>query len=93
MTMQGVVEVECEACYATGLYSGFMEAEGEAVICHGCNGTGCATLTYTKFTKRRPKRGIKWVRESRGTFIGTGVGPVGGRITYADFKKGKRPRR
>ena len=86
-----IVKAECEACGATGLYCGFMEAKGEAVVCVRCDGTGCAKLSYTPFIKRHAKRGITTVRQSRGTFIATGVGPTGDGISYAEFAKGKMP--
>jgi hypothetical protein len=85
------VKAECGCCRATGLYQGFAEAEGTAVICLNCDGTGCETLTYTEFTKRKSKCGVKTVHRSGGTFIATGVGPVGSAITYAEFKAGKMP--
>lgn len=85
------IEIECKLCGATGVYRGFVEAPGEAVVCLGCNGTGCAELTYTPFVRRQSKRGIKTVRRSSGRFIGTGVGAVGDTITYKEFKEGKMP--
>lgn len=85
------VNAECDACGATGLYSGFCEAKGEAVVCIQCKGTGRMKLTYKPFTKRYGKRGIATVRRSRGGFIATGVGAVGPEISYADFQKGKMP--
>lgn len=85
------VKTECESCRGTGLYSGMCEGEGVAVICLGCNGTGCAEVAYKPFVKRRGRRDIKTVRLSRGSFIATGVGPMGSSITYQEFLKGKRP--
>jgi len=55
------IKAECSACGATGLYKGFAEPEGTAVVCHNCNGTGCQTMKYTPFTGRKRKRGIKRV--------------------------------
>jgi len=85
------VDAECDACRGTGLYKGFAEPRDTAVVCHGCNGTGCIKLTYTPFTKRHPKKGIAWVMKSRGSFVATGVGPTGKRVTYEDFEAGKLP--
>jgi hypothetical protein len=90
--MKQSVKAECNSCKGTGLYHGFCEANGEAVVCLGCDGTGCATITYTPFTKRHGKRGIKVVRRSRGTFIATGVGGHGESVTYAEFQEGKMPK-
>lgn len=86
------VKTECEACDGTGLYCGFAEADGEAVICLHCDGTGCYKLRYKPFERRKGRRGIKSIFRSRGGFLATGVGKVGGSITYAEFKKGKMPK-
>jgi len=86
-----VVDAECNACGATGVYHGFCEAKGEAVVCLRCGGTGCAKVYYVPFTARRNRRGIKTVRRLRGGFLATGVGPTGGEVTYAQFKKGQMP--
>ena len=86
------VKAECSSCRGTGLYQGFCEAKGTAVVCLGCDGTGCATVSYTPFTKRHGKRGIKTVYRSFGTFIATGVGKVGESVTYAEFQQGKMPK-
>jgi hypothetical protein len=88
----GLVKIECRACRATGLYSGFAEPKGTAVVCLRCGGSGSENLEYKPFTKRRLKRGIKTVSLSRGSFIVTGVGAHGSSITYAEFQKGKVPR-
>lgn len=85
------VKAECKSCGGTGLYSGFAEPKGTAVICLECGGTGCMKITYTPFTKRRGDTGIHTVRRSCGSFIGAGVGPVGGSITYKEFQQGKMP--
>ena len=85
------IRVDCESCGATGLYRGFAEPEGTAVVCLTCNGEGFRDVTYKTFTGRKERRGIKTVRKSRGTFIALGVGAHGSSITYAEFKQGKRP--
>jgi hypothetical protein len=86
------IKIECRSCRATGLYSGFAEPKGTAVVCLACRGSGAETLDYTPFTKRKAKSGIKTVSLSRGSLIVTGVGAVGGSITYAEFQKGKVPK-
>lgn len=85
------IEIECQACNGTGLYVGFAEPLGTAVICYGCDGTGKVTFTYRPFIKRKGKRGVETVARSAGTLIATGVGPVGKTITYAEFKQGLMP--
>lgn len=85
------VKIECQSCGGTGLYHGFAEPEGVAVVCSGCNGTGCSELRYTPFERRKGKRGIHTVRRSRGALLALGVGPTGGSITYKQFQAGKYP--
>lgn len=91
MSKKIVIEVECSDCGGTGIYCGFAEPKGVGVICLGCNGTGKSKLTYTPFTGRKTRKGVKTVRRSRGNFIATGVGPTGKSITYDEFLKGKMP--
>lgn len=88
------ITTQCSrGCDGTGLYSGFAirEPDWVAVVCSGCQGTGAEKFTYTEFTGRKGRRGIKTVRRSAGSLLVTGVGPVGGSVTYAEFKKGKMP--
>ena len=40
-------ECQCSACKGTGLYVGFAEKDGAAVVCHTCKGTGRLTPTVT----------------------------------------------
>ena len=85
--MKSIIKVECSSCGATGLYSGFMEAKGTAVVCDRCDGSGCETIWYTLFTKRRPRRGIAKVYQSRKSFFGVPGKP----ISYTAFARGKMP--
>jgi hypothetical protein len=85
------VKTECSSCRGTGVYHGFAEPPGIGVMCVNCNGTGCCVLEYTPFTAMKRRNDIKQVACSRGTFIGTGVGPVGDPISYDEFFNGKRP--
>lgn len=86
------IEVRCPDCGGTGVYHGFAEPEGVGVVCLGCGGSGAKKLTYTPFTGRERRNGIKVVRRSRGTFIATGVGPNGSSVTYEEFLNGKMPK-
>lgn len=81
------VKQECESCGGSGLYSGFMEKPGEAVICLSCGGKGWYEHRYREFTGRKKKRGIKSIKISAGRFIATGVGGVGKTMTYKEFEK------
>jgi hypothetical protein len=77
---------ECVSCNGTGLYCGFAEAKGTAVICLGCKGQGWQESTFRKFDGRKRKNGVKAISKSRGSFIATGVGAVGDSMTYAEFE-------
>jgi hypothetical protein len=80
------ITVECPSCRGTGLYEGFAERKGEPVVCLNCDGSGAVKLSYTPFTGRKQKRGVKVVRFSRGGFLLTGVGGVdGSEMTYKEF--------
>lgn len=85
------IKTECQACNGTGLYCGFAEPKGTAVVCVQCGGTGCDEIRFTPFTCRKGRKGIQKVMQSRGSFIGTGIGPTGGSITYQEFQQGKMP--
>lgn len=63
------IKAECDACNGTGLYCGFAEPKGTAVICRGCNGTGCRTIRYKEFTHRKRKRGVKRVMGDGGLWF------------------------
>jgi hypothetical protein len=89
--MKESIKTECGSCGGTGIYCGFAEPEGTGVICFNCDGSGCRIIEYVPFTSRKERRNVSKVMRSRGTFIGTGVGPVGDYITYEDFLKGKKP--
>lgn len=85
------VDTECSSCSGTGIYRGFAEPPGVGVVCLNCDGTGCRAIEYKLFTSRKTRNDIKTVRRSQGTFIGTGVGPGGGAVSYQDFVNGKMP--
>lgn len=78
---------ECEACSGTGLYSGMCEVKGTAVVCLRCGGAGGVREGIALFVRRKRLRGIKTIRLSRGSFIGTGVGGQGPSMTYPEFQK------
>ncbi|MEK0337405.1 MAG: hypothetical protein QQN41_08230 [Nitrosopumilus sp.] len=85
------IKVECSVCNSTGLYIGFAEPKGTAVVCVQCGGDGCEEIVFTPFIRRKGRRGIHTVSRSCGSFLGTGVGAVGISITYHEFKQGKMP--
>jgi len=79
------VTAECGACDGTGLYQGFAEKPGEAVICLECNGKAKIVISYQPFEGRKKRRGIRVIRKSAGTFLATGVGGKGKSMTYEEF--------
>jgi hypothetical protein len=81
------IKTECSDCGGTGLYSGFCEGEGHAVVCLACGGSGCRKIHYKPYTGRKRKRGIVSIRWSQGRFIMTGVGGEGDSMTYREFQK------
>ena len=85
------IKAECKACGATGLYVGFAEPKGTAVVCLECDGTGCADITFTPFTRRKRKNRITTIHRSRGSFIATGIGPGARSVTYQEFEGGRMP--
>lgn len=85
------IDIECPSCGGTGLYAGFAEPKGTAVVCLTCSGTGKTQYSYTPFTHRKEKKGIHTVQRSRGSLIALGIGPTGGSVSYNDFQRGKMP--
>ena len=86
--MQKILSV-CGSCRGTGLYEGFCEKEGYPVVCLNCRGTGCQEISYEPFVERKKKNGVKGVSLSKGSFIWSGIGPVGEVVSYQDFLDGK----
>jgi hypothetical protein len=89
-------DVKCKACGGTGLYVGFAEKDGSAVICHDCKGTGKFHFRYEyeEFTKRATRNNVKWILQNNpGIGIGEGNGfkfsDFGG-MSYKDWKSGKK---
>lgn len=86
-----LLKMVCESCRGTGLYQGFAEPKDTAVVCWTCDGTGCQTVEYSPFVERKqPKnKQIKYVKQSRGTSLLFGVGPMGPKVTLEEFYAGK----
>jgi len=65
--MKKVIELdhECRDCKGTGLYQGFAEKQGFAVVCNQCKGTGKYHFKYEyeEFTGRKECKDIKRVLE------------------------------
>lgn len=84
------VKAVCGPCRGTGLYRGFAEPKGVAVVCLECEGSGCKTVEYEPFVRRADRADVSEVRRSAGRLI-LNCGPSGGRVTYAEFQAGKMP--
>lgn len=68
---QKSVKHECNSCGGTGLYVGFAERDGAAVVCSSCNGKGWEEFFYTEFTERKLKEGVTRVFQTNvGVLIG-----------------------
>lgn len=83
------IEVQCPSCEGTGLYKGFAEGEGCAVVCSVCKGTGKSSYFYHPFTGRKGRKGIKRVFRSSCGYGSTAKGEGG--CTYEEWKAGQRP--
>lgn len=86
-------QTECSACDGTGLYCGFAEPPGVAVVCIYCGGSGATPCGGSApFTGRKRRDDVRTVKLSRGSFLATGIGPYGRGITYEEFMAGKMPK-
>lgn len=65
------LDIVCQSCNGTGLYSGMCERDGCAVICYNCNGTGKFkyVFSYEEFKEQKMKRGIKRVFQRTCGFV------------------------
>ena len=61
MAKKITVKVECTDCSGTGLYVGWTCHDGAAQICSKCKGSGAIEISYTPFTTRKKREGIKRV--------------------------------
>lgn len=77
------VDAQCRACKGTGLYVGFAEGDGAAVVCHTCKGTGLEKISvkYTPFSGRQVREGVRRVIA---TNPGIGVGE-NDKLRLSDF--------
>jgi len=89
-------DVQCKACGGTGLYMGFAEKDGAAVVCHDCDGTGKYHFKYEyeEFVTRQNPKNVKWVLQTNpGIGVGEGNGfkfsDFGG-MSYKDWASGKK---
>lgn len=64
-------DIQCSACFGTGVYVGMAERDGAAVICSRCDGSGHMKWTSTlyKFTGRKIKSGVERVYANGGGYM------------------------
>ena len=98
------LEIECEACDGTGLYSGMGESKGLAVVCRKCKGSGkyMYKFEYNDFTGLKERGDIERVYLPTGYKLGLGIINFDGvgeidmnkkGVSYSEFLEGKRPNR
>lgn len=86
-----LLDIECRKCKGTGLYSGFAEKQGIAVVCHICDGTGCEIIDVEKFTERKLRKDIKRVYLRNWGFVLDFGFRDDLSISYKDFLNGVMP--
>jgi hypothetical protein len=71
------LDIVCQSCNGTGIYSGFAESKGVGVICYKCNGTGKYhyVFEYKEFKKLKKRSDIKRVYK-HGTAFKLGLGKI-----------------
>ncbi len=86
---------QCKPCGATGVYVGFAEKDGAAVVCRTCNGSGNhhVKIEYDDFDGKKIRKDIDRVYEANpGIAIGIGGGykleDFGG-IPYSAWVRGE----
>lgn len=70
------ININCPNCNGTGLYIGFAERDGAAVICYKCKGTGKKEYEYTPFNGRNIKSGVTRVFSKNQGYILKGSGSI-----------------
>ena len=77
------INEKCKSCKGTGLYTGYAEHDGIAVVCSNCKGTGCyhRILEYEDFECKEKRNEVKRVIE---TNPGISCG-VNDRYTFEHF--------
>ena len=79
---------QCQSCKGTGLYIGFAESKGSAVVCHTCDGTGKQhqKFEYEDFTGRKPSKATWVYAVNPGIDTDNGVIVTGG-VSKEDWEK------
>jgi hypothetical protein len=84
------IQIQCPDCRGKGVYQGFAEKQGAAVICHSCNGRGWTMFRYDEFNGIVQTKGIKTVFARNHGFVLTTDSPGG--VSYKEWLlDGKKP--
>lgn len=82
---------ECESCGGTGIYVGFAERDGSAVVCYRCRGEGhhATKIVYWDFAERKVVKSINRVFcANPGIGIGGSDLESFGGMAYQDWLRG-----
>ena len=79
---------KCKSCKGTGLYVGFAEKEGAAVVCHSCKGTGEQKMRfeYEEFQGRADRIGVTRVYQTNPGIGVDGKGTVSGGVPIKEWE-------
>lgn len=85
---------QCRECQGTGLYLGFAERDGIAVVCRNCKGTGASRYRheYEEFKGRREREDVvRVLRGNPGIIVGSLHGNYSrfGGMSYFDWTRGE----
>ncbi|MCK5610744.1 hypothetical protein KAR91_53215 [Candidatus Pacearchaeota archaeon] len=91
------INIKCQTCNGTGLYSGTGERGKCAVVCNLCKGKGCVDFRYEEFAKREKRYGVVRVFESSHGFVHShedknGIKFSKGGTSYEEWLKGADPK-
>lgn len=83
-------DYQCAACQGTGLYVGFAEQAGYAVVCSSCKGTGKVhrVIEYDDYEGRQPREGVHTVLACNPGIVVGGDLDFGGQ-SFAAWEAGK----
>jgi hypothetical protein len=87
-----VIEEQCSECGGSGVYKGFAEKGGLAVVCIHCNGTGKYTFkhSYKEFVGIQKRNSIKWVIPINPGYSLSENSPDIGGMSYDEWQSGKK---
>lgn len=83
------INIVCTSCDGTGVYVGFAEIEGAAVVCSSCNGRGWSEFKFERaLPERRVRKGVTTVFRRNQGFV---LSPESaGGLPYEEWRGGAR---